>query len=108
MAALYCAVAQTAASAVLNMGTVVSPKCTTQAQAGFKEDELDTNAITLVEEVLKMFTYIGKVIKNSTRAGGHVSFYLFNLKCASSWKEGIDNEIRKPSIKEDVWNDRDS
>lgn len=77
MAALYCAVAQTAASAVLNMGTVVSPKCTTQAQAGFKEDDLDANAITLVEEVLKMFTYIGKVIKNSTRAGGHVSFIYF-------------------------------
>lgn len=75
MATLYCAVTQTAASAVLNMGAAVSPKCTAQSPAGFKEDDLDSNAITLVEEALNMFTFIGNVIKNSTRAGGHVSHF---------------------------------
>lgn len=75
MAVLYCAVNQAFASAVLVMGSAVSPKCTSvQSQAGFKEDDLDTNAITLVEEALNMFSYIGTTIKNSTRAGGHVSF----------------------------------
>lgn len=74
MAALCCAVTQTAASAVLSMGTAVSPKCATQSPAaGFKEDDLDSNAITVVEEALNMFSFIGNVIKNSTRAGGHVS-----------------------------------
>lgn len=73
MAVLYCAISQTAASAVLAMGTTISPKCpTVQPQAGFKEDELDTNANTLIEEVLNLYTYIGNTIKNSTRAGGHV------------------------------------
>lgn len=75
MATLYCAVTQTAASAVLNVGTAISPKCTTQSQSGFKEDDLDSNAVTVVEEALNMFSFIGNVIKNSTRAGGHVSEY---------------------------------
>ncbi|KAI4460353.1 e3 ubiquitin-protein ligase ubr4 [Holotrichia oblita] len=73
MAVLYCAVNQAFASAVLAMGSAVSPKCTSvQSQAGFKEDDLDSNAISLVEEALNMFSYIGTTIKNSTRAGGHV------------------------------------
>ena len=83
MAVLYCAISQTAASAVLAMGTTISPKCpTVQPQAGFKEDELDTNANTLIEEVLNLYTYIGNTIKNSTRAGGHVSkiYFIFIFK----------------------------
>lgn len=73
MAALYCAVSQAAASSVLSLGSAVSPKCTSaQAQAA-KEEDLDANAVSLVEEALNMHTFIGNIIKNSTRAGGHVS-----------------------------------
>lgn len=80
MAVLYCAVNQAFASAVLAMGSAVSPKCTSvQSQAGFKEDDLDSNAISLVEEALNMFSYIGTTIKNSTRAGGHVSKIGFRI-----------------------------
>ncbi|KAF5286898.1 hypothetical protein FQA39_LY00431 [Lamprigera yunnana] len=72
MAVLYCAVSQSAASAILSLGSAVSPKCTSaQAQAA-KDEDLDTNAVTLVEEALNMHTFIGNIIKNSTRAGGHV------------------------------------
>lgn len=75
MAALCCAVTQSAASAAFNIGTAVSPKCTPQSPAGFKEDDLDSNAVTVVEEALNMFNFIGSIIKNSTRAGGHVSLH---------------------------------
>lgn len=58
---------------------MVSPKCSNQQpQACLKEEDLDTSAVTLVEEALNMYNYIGKVIKESTRAGGHVSFLYFN------------------------------
>ncbi|KAB0801611.1 hypothetical protein PPYR_03797 [Photinus pyralis] len=72
MATLYCAVSQAAASSILSLGSAVSPKCTSaQAQAA-KDEDLDSNAIMLVEEALNMHTFIGNIIKNSTRAGGHV------------------------------------
>ncbi|RZB39229.1 zf-UBR domain containing protein [Asbolus verrucosus] len=73
MAVLHCAVSQAAASAVLSTAAVVSPKCSAQqSQTGLKEDDFDTQAVTLVEEALNMYSYIGNTIKNSTRAGGHV------------------------------------
>lgn len=75
MAALHCAVAQAAASACLAAASVVSPKVggqQTQA-ANLKEEDLDSNAVKLVEEALSMYSYIGNVVKTSTRAGGHVS-----------------------------------
>jgi E3 ubiquitin-protein ligase UBR4 len=73
MAVLHCAVSQAAASAVLATVAVVSPKCSAQqSQTGLKEDDFETQAVTLVEEALNMYSYIGSTIKNSTRAGGHV------------------------------------
>ncbi|XP_022919909.2 E3 ubiquitin-protein ligase UBR4 isoform X2 [Onthophagus taurus] len=72
MAVLYCALNQSCASSVLAMCSAVSPKCPSgQSQSLFKDDE-DSGTITLVEEALNMFAYIGTTIKNSTRAGGHV------------------------------------
>lgn len=54
---------------------MVSPKNSNQQpQTCVKEDDLDSNAIALVEEVLKIYKHIGKIIKESTKAGGHVSF----------------------------------
>lgn len=77
MAVLHCAIGQATASAVLSTGAVVSPKCSNQPnQAGLKEDDLDSNAVALVEEALNMYSYIGNTIKASTRAGGHVSTYV--------------------------------
>lgn len=74
MASLYCAISQAAASCLLSLGSTISPKCTSAQAQAIKEEDLDTNAVTLVEEALNMHTFIGNVIKNSTRAGGHVSF----------------------------------
>ncbi|KAL3276929.1 hypothetical protein HHI36_012295 [Cryptolaemus montrouzieri] len=72
MAALYCAIGQATACALLSSGTAVSPKATSQAQACMKEDDPDSNAVALVEQALNMYSYIGTTIKNSTRAGGHI------------------------------------
>ncbi|KAF7280363.1 hypothetical protein GWI33_006135 [Rhynchophorus ferrugineus] len=74
MAALYCAMAQSSASACLATPSVVSPKCGGQQgqTANLKEEDLDSNAVKLVEEALNMYSYIGSVIKTSSRAGGHV------------------------------------
>ncbi|KAF5296758.1 hypothetical protein FQR65_LT10159 [Abscondita terminalis] len=72
MAVLYCAVSQAAASSILSLGTAVSPKCTSAQAQSAKDEDLDANAVTLVEEALNMHTFIGNIIKNSTRAGGHV------------------------------------
>ncbi|KAJ8931539.1 hypothetical protein NQ314_015528 [Rhamnusium bicolor] len=83
MAVLHCAIGQATASAVLSTGAVVSPKCSNQqSQAGLKEDDLDSNAVTLVEEALNMYSYIGNTIKGSTRAGGHV---YQNYLLAGAW-----------------------
>lgn len=74
MAVLQCAISQSAASAILSTAAAVSPKCSSQqSQTGLKEDDFETQAVTLVEEALSMYCYIGSTIKNSTRAGGHVS-----------------------------------
>lgn len=82
MAVLQCAVAQATASAVLAAVAQVSPKSAVQQQqqqsqqaqatVGLKEDDLDINAVALVEEALNMYAYVGNAIKSSTRAGGHV------------------------------------
>lgn len=73
MSVLYSAICQAAANAVLTMGSNISPKTTgVQSQTGLKEDDLEANAVTLVEEALNLFNYIGTMIKNSSRAGGHV------------------------------------
>ncbi|CAG9856656.1 unnamed protein product [Phyllotreta striolata] len=83
MAVLHCALSQAAAAAVLSMSAVVSPKCSNQqSQAGLKEDDLDSNAVSLVEEALNMYNFIGNVIKTSTRAGGHV---YQNYLLAGAW-----------------------
>ncbi|KAG5896473.1 hypothetical protein JTB14_005854 [Gonioctena quinquepunctata] len=83
MAVLHCAIGQATASAVLAMSSVVSPKCSNQqSQAGLKEDDLDSNAVALVEEALNMYSYIGNTIKMSTRAGGHV---YQNYLLAGAW-----------------------
>ncbi|XP_008200345.2 E3 ubiquitin-protein ligase UBR4 isoform X1 [Tribolium castaneum] len=71
MAVLHSAVSQASASAVLSTSSVISPKCSSQQQ-NLKEDDYETQAVTLVEEALNMYSYIGTTIKNSTRAGGHV------------------------------------
>lgn len=78
MACLHCAVTQAAASSVLGMGSAVSPKCTSTQNtsstlSSSKDDDYDTLAVTVVEKALDMLTYVGDTIKNSTRAGGHVS-----------------------------------
>ncbi|KAL1517166.1 hypothetical protein ABEB36_000965 [Hypothenemus hampei] len=79
MAALHCAVAQAAASSCLATTSVVSPKA--QA-ASLKEEDLDSNAVKLVEEALNMYSFIGNVIKTSTRAGGHA---YQNYLLAGAW-----------------------
>lgn len=78
MACLHCAVRQAAASSVLGMGSTVSPKCTTtlntnSSVSSSKEDDYDSLAVTVVEKALDIFSFVGETIKNSTRAGGHVS-----------------------------------
>ncbi|CAH0559665.1 unnamed protein product [Brassicogethes aeneus] len=84
MAVLHCAIGQAAASAVLSTATVVSPKCSSQQQpaGGIKEEDLDANAVALVEEALNMYQYIGTTIKLSTRAGGHI---YQNYLLAGAW-----------------------
>lgn len=78
MACLHCAVRQAAASSVLGMGSTVSPKCTTtqntsSSLSSSKDDDYDSLAVTVVEKALDIFSFVGETIKNSTRAGGHVS-----------------------------------
>ncbi|XP_017783583.1 PREDICTED: E3 ubiquitin-protein ligase UBR4 [Nicrophorus vespilloides] len=83
MAVLYCAVSQAAAGSVLAMGSAISPKCSAvQSQSNHKEEDLDANAVTVVEEALNMFSHIGTTIKNSTRAGGQI---FQNYLMAGSW-----------------------
>lgn len=84
MAILYVASSHAAASAVLSApGQTASPKCAANAAtqaaaqggqtASLKEDDFESNATSIVEEALNLYNYLGKVIKESTRAGGHVS-----------------------------------
>lgn len=68
-------VGQASASAILSSNTVVSPKNSNQQpQTCLKEEDLDISAVGLMEEALNIYSFIGKVIKESTRAGGHVSY----------------------------------
>lgn len=108
MSVLYIAVNQAAASSILSMGSAVSPKCTTvQSQTSHKEDDLDTNAVTLVEEALNLYSYIGNAIKTSTRAGGHVHQ---NYLLAGAWVliSGLQSHVtactttsEKPHLRDD-------
>ncbi|CAH1990558.1 unnamed protein product [Acanthoscelides obtectus] len=88
-AALYCAVAQAAAGAVLCASTTPAPKGPPGTQQGAggaggvaKEDDAEGGAVTLVEEVLELYGNIGATIKGSTRAGGHV---YQNYLLAGAW-----------------------
>lgn len=87
---MFYVIGQASASAILSSNTVVSPKNSNQQpQTCLKEDDFDTSAVALVEEALNIYGYIGKIIKDSTRAGGHVSiFYFFpiyNKKWMKYW-----------------------
>lgn len=72
---MFSILGQASASAIMSSNAVVSPKNSNQQpQTCIKEDDLDSSAVTLVEEALNMYSYIGKIIKDSTKAGGHVSY----------------------------------
>lgn len=90
MSCLYCSIANATASSIVGITNAVSPKCSTNTAANSQanqnakttDEEYDTLAITVVEKSLEIFGQVSNVIKNSTRAGGHVSnFYkiLFSL-----------------------------
>lgn len=80
MSCLYCSIANATASSIVGITNAVSPKCSTNTSAGTQmnqsgknmEEEYDTLAITVVEKSLEIFGLVSNVIKNSTRAGGHV------------------------------------
>lgn len=86
MSCLYCSIANATASSIVGITNAVSPKCSTnttgnnQSNQNTKttDEEYDTLAITVVEKSLEIFGQVSNVIKNSTRAGGHVSNY-FNI-----------------------------
>lgn len=86
MSCLYCSIANAAASSIVGITNAVSPKCSTNTtnsqtnqNAKTTDEEYDTLAIAVVEKSLEIFGQVSNVIKNSTRAGGHVSnlFLLF-------------------------------
>ncbi|KAL0119215.1 hypothetical protein PUN28_009656 [Cardiocondyla obscurior] len=80
MSCLYCSIANATASSIVGITNAVSPKCSTntatntQANQNVKttDEEYDTLAITVVEKSLEIFGQVSNVIKNSTRAGGHI------------------------------------
>ncbi|XP_025161061.1 protein purity of essence isoform X3 [Harpegnathos saltator] len=80
MSCLYCSIANATASSIVGITNAVSPKCSTnttgsnQANQSTKtsDEEYDTLAITVVEKSLEIFGQVSNVIKNSTRAGGHI------------------------------------
>ena len=83
MSCLYCSIAYATASSIVGITNAVSPKCSTNTSAGTQttgggqcvkstEEEYDALAITVVEKSLEIFGLVSNVIKNSTRAGGHV------------------------------------
>lgn len=81
-AAIYCgfwgAVSVNSAS---SSATTVSPRNSSTQPATMlfgpntlnKDEDLDGLAISLVETVLELFSYVTDTIKKSTRTGGHVS-----------------------------------
>ncbi|XP_033353689.1 E3 ubiquitin-protein ligase UBR4 isoform X5 [Bombus vosnesenskii] len=80
MSCLYCSIVYATASSIVGITNAVSPKCSTNTSAGTQtassiktaEEEYDTLAITVVEKSLEIFGLVSNVIKNSTRAGGHI------------------------------------
>lgn len=77
---IYRVVGQASASAILSSNTAASPKNSNQqSQTYLKEDDIDTSAVALIEEALNIYEYVGKIIKESTRAGGHVSSFYSQL-----------------------------
>ncbi|EZA56295.1 E3 ubiquitin-protein ligase UBR4 [Ooceraea biroi] len=80
MSCLYCSIANATASSIVGITNAVSPKCSTntttssQASQSAKttDEEYDTLAITVVEKSLEIFGQVSNVIRNSTRAGGHI------------------------------------
>ncbi|XP_066587252.1 E3 ubiquitin-protein ligase UBR4 [Prorops nasuta] len=81
MSCLYCSIANATASSIVGITNTVSPKCSTNATAANPqstqnaknaEEEYDALAITVVEKSLEIFGIVSNVIKNSTRAGGHI------------------------------------
>lgn len=91
MSCLYCSIANATASSIVGITNAVSPKCSTNTatsnqgnqNAKTTDEEYDTLAITVVEKSLEIFGQVSNVIKNSTRAGGHVSnFYeIYSFRC---------------------------
>lgn len=82
MSCLYCSIANATASSIVGITNAVSPKCSTNTTASSQassqsakttDEECDALAITVVEKSLEIFGQVSNVIKNSTRAGGHVS-----------------------------------
>lgn len=84
MSCLCCSIANATASSIVGITNAVSPKCSTTAVSNTQtgqngkgtEEEYDALAITVVEKSLEIFGIVSNLIKNSTRAGGHVSVYL--------------------------------
>lgn len=102
MSCLYCSIANATASSIVGITNAVSPKCSTNTtgnnqpnqNAKTTDEEYDTLAITVVEKSLEIFGQVSNVIKNSTRAGGHVSdcfiTYLFAIITLSYFLNTID------------------
>lgn len=88
-ACLYCSIANATASSIVGITNAISPKCSSNVNVNSQsnqttkstEEEYDVLAITVVEKSLEIFTLVSNIIKNSTRAGGHVRIFLhsFNL-----------------------------
>ncbi|XP_012287187.1 E3 ubiquitin-protein ligase UBR4 isoform X2 [Orussus abietinus] len=80
MSCLYCSIANATASSIVGITNAVSPKCSTNTTGSAQgnqsnkstEEEYDTLAITVVEKSLEIFGLVSNIIKNSTRAGGHI------------------------------------
>ncbi|KYM95161.1 E3 ubiquitin-protein ligase UBR4 [Cyphomyrmex costatus] len=80
MSCLYCSIANATASSIVGITNAVSPKCSTNTTANSQtnqntkttDEEYDSLAITVVEKSLEIFGQVSNVIKNSTRAGGHI------------------------------------
>ena len=89
MACLYCSVCVATASSVLGILSNVMSKGNTGTTSGSgtsnnmsktnltEEEGLETLAVSIVEKSLEIFNLISNTIKNSTRAGGNVSLFLY-------------------------------
>lgn len=87
MACLYCSVCTATATSILGIvsnskgsaGVVSSnsSSATVTKPNSADEDGLDTFAVSLVEKSIEIFNLVSDTIKNSTRAGGNVSFIFY-------------------------------